>query len=444
MRLSLFILLLFAARATACSFIAVLAPEGSDLPALATDVAPYTDFLRAHAAPPNDDGYGLLLYRDRDPAAPLGFFASGSPVWYGHDDGRVLDEALAVLRAPEQRATLALGHARNGSGGLGSHPFRFERDGRTWAFMHNGDLSDGDAGCLKEGLLSGLQQSGWFDERPRPNRSNWKGHPEDVDSWVDSELLFHYLMARILETGGDVPGGLRLALNEEDWHGFDVRGQLVPIDPATDPASVINFVLGDGRSLFVFRNSRSDDERHFLAWRVDASGLTGVLTDHADGFEPLAQHELLEIPPDGGVIRHGNIHAGADALALRLRSEQHAPFPERTAPPSGELDAPSGSRSRESAAAPGGFELLSTHPNPFNARTTLRVRLREATVFSATVVDLLGRPVATIFDGALPPGERNLVWDGRTASGASAASGVYTCVLSDGRSVRAAKLLLIQ
>lgn len=450
MLLPLASLLLLAVRATACSFVALQAPPGGGLAAVAEEAAPYYAFLQTRACPPNDDGYGLLVYRDRDPAAPLGFFATGSPVWYGHADGRVLDEALAALRDPGRPATQLLGHARNGSGGLGSHPFRFDWNGSTWAFMHNGDLSDGDATCLKEGLLSGLLQSGWFDERPRPNRSNWKGRPEDVDSWIDSELLFHYLMARIVDAGGDVIAGLEKALNEEDWHGFDVRAQLVSDDPAADPASVINFVLSDGRSLFVYRNSRPEDERHFLAWRADASGLVGVLTDHPVGFTPLEQYGLMEIPPSGGVIHHGDVRAAADGLALDAR-----PGPGRLAPRSewgaprvdGESVERPGSRSWSDGAAPtapAGLELLSAHPNPFNARTTLRVRLAAAADLRATVFDLLGRPVATVFDGPLPAGEQDLAWDGRTASGAAAASGVYSCVLSDGRAVRAVKLLLIQ
>jgi hypothetical protein len=55
-----------------------------------------------------------------------------------------------------------------------------------------------------------------------------------------------------------------------------------------------------------------------------------------------------------------------------------------------------------------------------------------------------GRRVATLFDGWLSAGERDLPWYGRTDTGESVASGIYFCVLTQGQACQSTKLLLIK
>jgi hypothetical protein len=71
-------------------------------------------------------------------------------------------------------------------------------------------------------------------------------------------------------------------------------------------------------------------------------------------------------------------------------------------------------------AVPARTTLLGAYPNPFNPRTNLRFRLREAQRVRIEVVDLRGRRVDVVFDGVLGRGEHAVPWDG---SGGS--SGVY-------------------
>lgn len=445
MRPLLLMLLLLAIRAETCSFVAVLGREGARLAELDADASFYYDFLRDHARPPNDDGYGLLYYEKALVDPTQTFYATGEQVWHRHGDGGVLEAALAALRDPARGAVLALGHARNGSGGAGSHPFTFEWDGRTWSFMHNGDLSDGSAAGLKEALLSGLRQSGWYAPLSPVRRSNWKGDPDDVASWIDSELLFHYFMAAIIAAEGDVAVGLRRALREQDYFGFDVRADLVADDPASGPASIVNFVLADGRALYVYKNAAPDDVRHELSYRLWDSGLAGVLTDNAMGAQAVGRYELVTIPAQGGPARHLDVYAdppddGMPAAARR------GPRGWRQLSRNGAVDSPRNTADSGEVAAtrPPAFALLAAQPNPFNARTTIHLRLTEELDLSLAIHDLRGRAVATLYAGRLPAGDHALPWSGQTDAGLPAASGVYVCVASDGRTRQAARVLLLK
>ena len=65
------------------------------------------------------------------------------------------------------------------------------------------------------------------------------------------------------------------------------------------------------------------------------------------------------------------------------------------------------------------------HPNPFNPLTTIGYSLAGRSSVTIRVYDLAGRVVRTLVDGETEPGEHKVVWDGTTAAGQRAASGVY-------------------
>ena len=448
MRALVFMLMLLAARAEACSMIALQARDGTRLADLDADAVTFYDFLQGHALPPNDDGYGLVFYNKPllDPAQT--YYATGADVWHLHNDAGVLEEALKALRDPGRQATLALGHARNGSGGSGSHPFTFTWGGRTYSFMHNGDLSNGAPGRMKEALLAGLLQSGWFAALPPSQWSNWRGDPGDVGSWIDSELLFHYLLSRILGACGDVATGLNRALLEDDYFGFDLREEIRPADPAAAPRSVINFVLCDGQTLYVYKNAARTDDSHRLSWRDFPSGLVGVLTDEPEGFQVLVQDELVVIPSVGRPeqLILGDLRSGQGGVRP---PEASAPLPcaggiVLKTPDEGGARPWDLSRSADTPDHPTGPGLISAWPNPCNPRTTIHIRQGEAAEVTVAIHDVQGRRVATLFDGWLSAGERDLPWYGRTDTGESVAGGIYFCVLTQGRACQSTKLLLIK
>ncbi len=83
-------------------------------------------------------------------------------------------------------------------------------------------------------------------------------------------------------------------------------------------------------------------------------------------------------------------------------------------------------------------------PAPFNAEVTIPFALAEAGPVRLAVYNLMGQQVRVLADGWLAAGEHRVRWDGRTAAGVEAASGVYWVVLYAGEIVQTAKLALIR
>ena len=96
------------------------------------------------------------------------------------------------------------------------------------------------------------------------------------------------------------------------------------------------------------------------------------------------------------------------------------------------------------AAAPGGFRLGPSYPNPFNAGTVIPFALAEPGWARVTVFNSLGRKVRTLVDGELPAGAHRAAWDGRDEGGEPAASGVYLARLRSGAGTATRRLLLLR
>jgi len=93
----------------------------------------------------------------------------------------------------------------------------------------------------------------------------------------------------------------------------------------------------------------------------------------------------------------------------------------RTAPYIGVEDEPVRARSSLSAA-----------PNPFTARTSLRINLADPASVTLAVYDVRGRLVRSLARGALPVGSHVFAWDGRDGEGRPVAPGVYFARLDQG------------
>jgi hypothetical protein len=86
-----------------------------------------------------------------------------------------------------------------------------------------------------------------------------------------------------------------------------------------------------------------------------------------------------------------------------------------------------------------GFALHQNYPNPFNPTTTISYDVMTASQLSLRVYDLLGREVATLFDGQETPGRHSVTFDARNL-----ASGVYLCRLSTPMFSATSRLLLMK
>ena len=64
-------------------------------------------------------------------------------------------------------------------------------------------------------------------------------------------------------------------------------------------------------------------------------------------------------------------------------------------------------------------------PNPFARRTSVKLAVPRASTGAVRVFDVQGKEVRTLAEGLFQPGERTIEWDGRDASGGTAAAGLY-------------------
>ena len=79
----------------------------------------------------------------------------------------------------------------------------------------------------------------------------------------------------------------------------------------------------------------------------------------------------------------------------------------------------------EAAERPEALTLGPVYPNPSSGEVTVEVAVPEVMDVRVELFNVLGQQVGLLHSGELPAGVHELRWDGRTASGATAASGVY-------------------
>jgi hypothetical protein len=81
--------------------------------------------------------------------------------------------------------------------------------------------------------------------------------------------------------------------------------------------------------------------------------------------------------------------------------------------------------SEEPAPIPGDISLDNLYPNPFNGSVKIEFSSNSARQVKVEIIDLLGRRVASIFDGICMPGANSLFWDGKNSDNQTVGSGIY-------------------
>ncbi len=89
------------------------------------------------------------------------------------------------------------------------------------------------------------------------------------------------------------------------------------------------------------------------------------------------------------------------------------------------------------------FGLSTFLPNPFRLTTTIRFWMLAPDRAELTVYDVAGRQVRRLFDGPLPAGSHETVWDGTDGGGARVRSGVYFARLRVGDLTYARRTVLV-
>jgi uncharacterized repeat protein (TIGR01451 family) len=319
--LSMFLsLMVMAQESHNCDFGAVLTLKGyiiPDITQINDPPPPYDDpddffyeFIRTCNYNPN--GYGIIYLKNGETVIPE------EQRWYSSQPypAGPLDQAHQVIMNPSNHAVMVMAHDRWGTGGWagGNHPFTFEWNGRTYAFMHNGSISNEIRQALWNELYNWYeyeyQVEPWFDQHP----SNWVPAQDTGywDAFIDSEILFHWIMKNIIDHNNSTFAGLQAALTAE------VRTNLppnpLPIINLHDqfivpfPNNTINFVLFDGESLYVYRNTPWNGSNHNISYKQFGSGFVGVKTQWniENGGHQVPQFSLVHITRDASPLEFAN------------------------------------------------------------------------------------------------------------------------------------------
>lgn len=98
----------------------------------------------------------------------------------------------------------------------------------------------------------------------------------------------------------------------------------------------------------------------------------------------------------------------------------------------------------ELSGLPSQTALLGNTPNPFTPTTRIRFALAEGTQVSLDIVDVSGRRVRSLVQGALPAGYHVSDWNGKTDRGYEVGAGVYFARLRAGSKELHTKLLKVR
>ena len=71
------------------------------------------------------------------------------------------------------------------------------------------------------------------------------------------------------------------------------------------------------------------------------------------------------------------------------------------------------------------FRLMQNYPNPFNPVTTIQFEINERGKTRVDIFNLKGQLVNTLINKHLNVGKHRIKWDGKTAGGSYAGSGLY-------------------
>lgn len=97
----------------------------------------------------------------------------------------------------------------------------------------------------------------------------------------------------------------------------------------------------------------------------------------------------------------------------------------------------------EPESMPRTHSLHQNYPNPFNPTTTIKYTLPSRSMVRLAISDLLGRQVKVLIAEEIAAGEHVVEWDGKTETGAIAASGIYLYRLTTAWGSTSKKMLLL-
>jgi hypothetical protein len=240
-----------------------------------------------------------------------------------------------------------------------------------------------------------------------------------------------YATVALTEIDSTVSGGIA-------YTAFYVRGRTsAPVhyyeSPPDSGYSVDNLVPPPPTGLAIGYN---DPGGNFVLW--DSSPEPDI--DHYNVY----RGESEDFVPDPGSL----VHATADTFWVDLVPEGYRYNYKVTAVDDvgneGEPAAPVIRTDAECCEIPLRYTLHQNFPNPFNPITTIKFDIRERARVRLVVYNVNGQRVRVLMDGDVPPGSREVVWNGRDDAGHSVASGIYFCRLESPGFIQSRKMILLK
>ena len=420
----------------------------------------------------NDDGYGILYYKDGEVVvdSTQKWYKIGIGSWYGDGVEEPLDIAIDEIMNEDNDAVLVLGHDRNGEIGYGNHPFTFEWQETTYTFMHNGTVYNDH----KEAIMNYLGED-WFLQHP----SNWNGQYGNIDSFIDSELLFHYIMNHIIDNDGDIISGIYAALNNANVEGYNLQEEF------SSGLPVINFILSDGISLYLFRNFRLLGNTLNISYELYDNGFIGVKTQESlDNIilpntlviisrneEPVYieyYNSQFSAEPDSGCVPLEVIfvdESNGDPTIWQWDFQNDGIYDSFEQNPTFIYNYPgiydvklkiNNSTFVDSLVKfnyitvsdtqilPVNCLLNQNYPNPFNPTTTISFSIQNNRNLELSIYNIKGQKVKLLISDQLLAGQHSVVWDGRDDNNKPVGSGIYFYKLKAGDFQRVRKMILMK
>ena len=280
-----------------CDMAAMIAKTGysisssSVLPGNFDDPDDFFNFLIYYSSANfNPDGYGITyigengsfpIINTTDPTDPE-FYSdqawyvtalniTNNNYYYGYNGLYTgpMEAARDAVNNDNNEVVIVLGHDRRSDTAIGNHPLRFIYGTSTFQFIHNGGIDDD----IKLALYTELGGESWFDPDNHP--SNWNTNTTQYNQFIDSEILFHWIMSNIIDNNGDILAGIQEALTAT-VNGINLENEFR--NPYSTWHNVVNFVLTDGETLFIFKNGYDNWDHHLLSWEETPNNYYAIKT----------------------------------------------------------------------------------------------------------------------------------------------------------------------
>ncbi|MCX6827542.1 MAG: S8 family peptidase [candidate division Zixibacteria bacterium] len=233
-----------------------------------------------------------------------------------------------------------------------------------------------------------------------------------------TDLYFGFLSDFDLSSTGDrvglLPDNLLYQTGDSKWIG---------ILPLTETNGIIT--LKNDSMKTALNNQQKIDYINQMGNRVDDSSKADLMTLHSFGPFNLESYDSAAVALA--------LVAASDSVSLEMAATRSA------ARYWGLTHV-----TTDSALMPIGYKLFQNYPNPFNPSTQITFEIPRITTATLAIYDILGRKVATLFEGQIQPGRHTVIWHGENNYTQPVPSGVYFYRLKTDTAVFSKKMLLLK